>query len=626
MPLTVPIKWKQRFATPLAPQLEGQELRTVVFVAISFHAVFTGYRSIQNLQSSLNEENGLGVISLGVLYGAWIFSGILTPTFIRFLTTKGSIILAWLAHVLYTTATFYPAWELLIPASLLLGAVSGPLWTSQSLYITACGYSHAKTAVSNPYHVFSRFNGIFFAIYETSQITGNLVASLVLQNGLGNRSEEMNFFQCGRGDCPASDNATDFEEPEDWVTDVLLAFYVTCNVIGIVVTYFFVMPLPKSDWSVVTSTKETMTSLFVTLRRTEIILLVPLFIFQGIQQAILYSEFTRSYISCPIGLHMVGFVMAAHGATTPVVTLLFSRVVRHTGRYPLFMLAGLFNLGLMVAMDMWTPDKEDVAFIFLAPICWGISEGIWMTQTNSLIAVQYPTQKEPAFALYHTSRSVGLTLTFALSSVLCASIKLVVGVIFVTFALILYTAAEVRIRWKEQRGRGAVPKAVKVSDGALAASIPALASIAANSGGIRLSELTISLSSRRQGRESLKTSTGGDLPATGKRLKKAASPSPRANFHPGSPSQLWSPGTGGWESRPGWEPPTGSSSAGSLPRTPTEVWYAGRPAPGMLARGSSSSSILSSLTLISGLNDDVSGRTSQRISVGNLSDLDESVF
>ena len=110
---------------------------------------------------------------------------------------------------------------------------------------------------------------------------------------MGNRSEGVLFWQCGRGDCPAADNATDFEEPEDWVIDVLLSVYVTCSLIGLVVTYFFVMPLPKSDWTVVTSTKESVTSFFVTLRSTAIALLVPLFIFQGMQQAILYSEFTR---------------------------------------------------------------------------------------------------------------------------------------------------------------------------------------------------------------------------------------------------------------------------------------------------------------------------------------------
>ena len=119
------------------------------------------------------------------------------------------------------------------------------------------------------------------------------MSSLVLQNGMGNGSEEFGFRQCGRGDCPAADNATDFEEPEDWVIDTLVGVYVTCNLIGIVVTYFFVMPLPKSHWSTVTSTKESVTSFFVTLRRTTIALLVPLFVFQGMQQAILYSEFTR---------------------------------------------------------------------------------------------------------------------------------------------------------------------------------------------------------------------------------------------------------------------------------------------------------------------------------------------
>lgn len=67
-----------------------------------------------------------------------------------------------------------------------------------------------------------------------------------------------------------------------------------------------------------------------------------------------------------------------------------------------------------------------------------------------MIAVEFPDQKEPAFAIYHTSRSVGLALTFAYSSFLCASVKLTVGVAFVLTGLLFYTVAEVRIRWKEK--------------------------------------------------------------------------------------------------------------------------------------------------------------------------------
>ena len=125
----------------------------------------------------------------------------------------------------------------------------------------------------------------------------------MLQNGVSNRTEEVVFQQCGRGDCPAADNATDFEEPEAWVVDVLLGVYIAFNLLGLVVTYFFVMPLARSDWSSTTSTRDSVASVFVTLRSTTIGLLVPLFVFQGMQQAVLYSEFTR--VSW-LGGHLLG--------------------------------------------------------------------------------------------------------------------------------------------------------------------------------------------------------------------------------------------------------------------------------------------------------------------------------
>ena len=75
-----------------------------------------------------------------------------------------------------------------------------------------------------------------------------------------------------------------------------------------------------------------------------------------------------------------------------------------------------------------------------------------------MIAVEFPDQKEPAFAIYHTSRSVGLALTFAYSSFLCASVKLTVGVAFVLTGLLFYTVAEVRIRWKEKLASSRPPR------------------------------------------------------------------------------------------------------------------------------------------------------------------------
>lgn len=122
---------------------------------------------------------------------------------------------------------------------------------------------------------------------------GNLVSSLVIRNGVGNKSEEILFKFCGPQDCPADDNATNIEEPESWVIDILLAIYISCNLLGLVLTFIFITPLPRSDWSLKKSTKETVTSFFVTLKNLDILLLIPIFLFQGMQQALLYSEYTR---------------------------------------------------------------------------------------------------------------------------------------------------------------------------------------------------------------------------------------------------------------------------------------------------------------------------------------------
>lgn len=108
-----------------------------------------------------------------------------------------------------------------------------------------------------------------------------------------------------------------------------------------------------------------------------------------------------------------------------------------------------------------------------------------------MIAVEFPDQKEPAFAIYHTSRSVGLALTFAYSNFLCASVKLTVGVAFVLTGLLFYTVAEVRIRWKEKL---ASPRPPRGGGGDKANSLNgggAVSTVATSA--MRLSEVTFDL-------------------------------------------------------------------------------------------------------------------------------------
>lgn len=146
-------------------QSNSHAIRNTLVLSFAFLFVFTAYMAIQALQSSLNQEEGLGVTSLSTLYAFIILSGILSPVIMKSIVCKNVLIVAWVCHVIYTATNFYPAWGTLIPSSVLLGIVSGPMWASQGLYISSYAYSLAAEKQVDVSICLSRLNGIFFAFF-----------------------------------------------------------------------------------------------------------------------------------------------------------------------------------------------------------------------------------------------------------------------------------------------------------------------------------------------------------------------------------------------------------------------------------------------------------------------------
>jgi peptidoglycan/LPS O-acetylase OafA/YrhL len=100
--------------------------------------------------------------------------------------------------------------------------------------------------------------------------------------------------------------------------------------------------------------------------------------------------YLQSYVSCPIGIHMVGFVMATHGATAAAFIFLFSRLAKLTGRYPLFAIAALTSLVSLIILYDWTPTADEEALIYVFPVLWGVGEGVWQAQTNGKGGKSFP--------------------------------------------------------------------------------------------------------------------------------------------------------------------------------------------------------------------------------------------
>ena len=279
---------------------KSNEFSNLLVLSASFTAIFTAYLAIQNLQSSLNQEEGLGIISLSCMYACIILSGILAPAIIRLFGEKRILVFSFIGHVIYTGTNFYPTFGTLIPSSVLLGLTAGPMWTSQSVYLSDRAYSYAGRTGEDSQVILTKYNGIFFSMFETTQITGNLISSLVLQQGsyddANNATDDNSTKYCGSSDCPREVNATTIEEPEKHIVYILLAIFMFCDVLGLALTAFFLPSLNKKLSDGKDSILKSLASCGRGLCDVDLALLVPLFMFMAMEQAILWTDFTK--VSC----------------------------------------------------------------------------------------------------------------------------------------------------------------------------------------------------------------------------------------------------------------------------------------------------------------------------------------
>lgn len=67
----------------------------------------------------------------------------------------------------------------LIPTSVILGLGGAPLWSAKCTYLTIAGNSYAEKAGKNGKDIINQYFGVFFLIFQSSGIWGNLISSLI---------------------------------------------------------------------------------------------------------------------------------------------------------------------------------------------------------------------------------------------------------------------------------------------------------------------------------------------------------------------------------------------------------------------------------------------------------------
>ncbi|XP_072164195.1 protein unc-93 homolog A-like [Diadema setosum] len=421
--------------------------KNLIVVSVAFMLIMSAFGALANLQSSLNYSSGLGVTSLFALYVALILSSFVTPLIVWLLSVKWTLVVCCFFYVVYTATNFYPVVYTLIPAAVLLGIAASPLWAAASTYMTTSAIQQAHETGDVPETIINRFNGIFFCFFQSAQVWGNLISSLVLHD----TSSALTMDHCGRDSCGSNINFTipaGGGEVADKQVSVLLSIYIGIGLLAVAILTFLLDKLPRTSnqdngdprshvCDHLTSTTHLMKSPFLSL-------LIPIMIYNGAEQAFIGADFTKAFVSCTQGPGMVGYVMIGFGAADALASVVFGQLEKYTGRIAIFMFGGILHLALMIVFEVWNPHTSAMWQLILLSMGWGIGDAALQTQLQSIIGVLFPDAQEPAFANYRLWESLGFAVTYALTipHVICVSAELYGLMAFLSISLVCYVFEE----------------------------------------------------------------------------------------------------------------------------------------------------------------------------------------
>ena len=282
-----------------AVQRKRSLLLNLSWICLVWVFTFTAYSGLQNLEASLVPD--IGVYSLAAITGGGLISCIVAPAVIQKIGAKGALITSWICLAIFVGSNYYPKAYILLPGAAIEGISTGLMWTAQGAFVTTIAMEYSVIIQDTLDHVLSRFFGIFCMAFQSTQIWGNIISSAVLHESPPSTNTSANGTApppsyCGADDCPWDDKHKKIAGPElpQWRVYTLISIYLGFTVIGLIITVFLLKPIKSSGSSSGASIgRQLLATLRLLVTNLNMILLVPLSIWTGMEQVILFAEFTK---------------------------------------------------------------------------------------------------------------------------------------------------------------------------------------------------------------------------------------------------------------------------------------------------------------------------------------------
>ncbi len=137
--------------------------------------------------------------------------------------------------------------------------------------------------------VVNKFFGIFFAMFQSSQIWGNIISSTVLKPGPANGTNDTFNLLCGSKDCPGNPFVEN-KKPVLETVYILCGIYLAVAIISIVLLFTLLDNYTRKSSADTTSKGFSVSLLVITVKHLKNkyqLLIIPLTLWSGFEQAFL---------------------------------------------------------------------------------------------------------------------------------------------------------------------------------------------------------------------------------------------------------------------------------------------------------------------------------------------------
>lgn len=344
----------------------NNHLRNLIFLSIGISLVSTATGSLRNLLSSMHHESGIGVYSLAASYGAFTFFSLISPFVVQRFRPKISLVAGIFTQLIYVTAILLPNFYVLIPASFLQGMGNSLLWNAMSTYTSYLARASAIKNGKKTVDVASKYFGIFFFFYQFSFVVGNLISSIILLFGPGSQEQtstittrnilnvsswnesqydlnmlhQNNVNMCGSKFCNhfKMENANMHVSQE--TAGTLIGVYGMCVVVALVVSHVLLDPIVTYQTSGFHCHQifNQVRSVLKCIIDRKFLLIILLLMYSMMQLGFAAAEMTKAFVSCPLGIHMVGYTMIAYGICGGFSSWICGILCEYVGRVTLISL------------------------------------------------------------------------------------------------------------------------------------------------------------------------------------------------------------------------------------------------------------------------------------------------